>query len=316
MANKRIGLPGWFDCAREADSPREYLADDLRSGDLLELDLGDDGRALFVSGKLSAQTRRGRWCDSALLGCSSGSCSRWFGGHKPAHEGTGLLHFCEGPRCSAKSSRANFAVVHASRFRPLSIVQARTLGYAKDGLASYRAMLDGASIDSGAGVGAIDGADGASTDEEEAVLNSLLGGKASAPPGQPAPVGAGAKPKAGTQLDASLSLALKAADSAAARDAAEAGLPPPRLLGQPAVLGAPPGGAGVLGGHPAGTPKAKALGAPVPNLPRLDVPPALEIPVPGAVDLGGSSVSSVCGRGWRQWGASRERLARCAPEAG
>jgi hypothetical protein len=75
MTNKRIGLPGWFDCARKAYSPREFLAGELRSGDLLELDLGDDGRALFVAGKLSAQTKRGRWCDSVLLGASSGGWS-------------------------------------------------------------------------------------------------------------------------------------------------------------------------------------------------------------------------------------------------
>ena len=174
-AMKRIGLPGWFDCSREIDSPREFLANELRSGDLLELDLADDGRALFVAGKLSAQTKRGRWCDSVLLGASSAGWSRWFVGHKPAHEGAGLLHFCETPVCSVKSSRPNLAIVHASRFRPLSILQARALGYAKEGLASYRSMLDGSAVDSGAGDGPVDGGDGATTDEEEAALTGLLG---------------------------------------------------------------------------------------------------------------------------------------------
>ena len=130
-------------------------------------------------------------------------------------------------------------------------------------------MRDGSAVDSGAGVGSIDGGDGATTDEEEAALTGLLGGKAIVLPAVPGAAGAVAKPKGAGQLDASLSLALRAADTAAARDAADAGLPPLRLLGQPAVLGGPPGGAGLLGGQPIVTPKSP--GAPSLGAPRLDL---------------------------------------------
>ena len=234
MAWRTVGLPGWFDTMRPDDSPAAFLRESLTPGQLVEGDLGADGRILFVAGQKSRATRLGYWVDGVLLGGTSRSWVEWYAGHRPAEEGGGLFHFCLSLPCVASARRANLAIVHVPRFRPLTIEQARALAYAKGGLQAYEAALDGTPVDDGGDDGGDSATEG--TNEEAAAVNEVeTPVKAGTPKKAAAPA---VEAKGAPALDPALSRALAAADTAVAADGST-GLPRHGGLGAP-VLNGPP----------------------------------------------------------------------------
>ena len=61
----------WYDCGRDRDSPADYLCEGLTPAQLVEADLGSDGRILSVAGAESRATRTGYWVDGRGDGVGS-----------------------------------------------------------------------------------------------------------------------------------------------------------------------------------------------------------------------------------------------------
>ena len=113
MSLHPAGFPGRYDASREDDSPADFLLNGLSPGQLIEGDLGTDGRILLVAGQKSRATKLGYWVDEVVFGASKRSWLAWLAGHNPVEEGSGLFYFCLSVRCAASTKRKHLAICRA-----------------------------------------------------------------------------------------------------------------------------------------------------------------------------------------------------------
>ena len=144
----------------DLDNPNTaFITGGLDEGVFVEFRDGPEGdsriHGLFVVVKCAPKTSKGRWVEGILLGCNDPDWRAWYDNHGPADgtqgDATGFFHLCSRIRCTARSGRSDVPEVHMEEFRILSRALVRDLEYAREGLAAYDHILDGAELGSSDG---------------------------------------------------------------------------------------------------------------------------------------------------------------------